>query len=399
MTTARTGEIERVNRFGGSSNRNVSVTLLQHQPRIVRIDPPVVRHGRFRNFPYNSQGDCIMPSCIWAWAIAVLLLLPSAPAQTINGAGATFPYPLYGQWFDAFQSAHRGVEINYRPVGSGSGVTQLLNGEVDFGASDMPLTDEQLAEASAKLKTTVLHFPMVLGAAVPAYNLAGLSDNLKFTPEVLSGIFLGSIRQWDAPAIAKINPGVKLPSNNIAVIHRAEGSGTSYCWTDYLSKVDPEWQKRVGKGTTVPWPVGTAARGNDGVAALVKQTPYAMGYVELSYALLNHIPFGSVRNSAGVFVRADLASVEAAAASVGASIPDHFRVSITNAPGPKAYPISTFTWLLVPAKGSNAAARKALVAFLRWALTDGQRLAPPLQYSPLPKELAAREIKALAAIQ
>ncbi len=340
-----------------------------------------------------------MPSCTWAWAIAVLLLLPSAPAQTINGAGATFPYPLYGQWFDAFSSAHHGVEINYRPVGSGTGIAQLLNGEVDFGASDMPLTDEQLAEANAKLKTTVLHFPTILGAAVPAYNLPGLPDNLKFTPEVLSGIFLGSIRQWDAPAISKINPGVKLPSNDIAVIHRAEGSGTSYCWTDYLSKVDPEWQKRVGKGTTVPWPVGRPARGNDGVAALVKQTPYAIGYVELSYALLNHIPFGSVRNSAGVFVRADLASVEAAAASAGASIPDHFRVSITNAPGPKAYPISTFTWLLVPAKGSNAAARKALVAFLRWALTDGQRMAAPLQYSPLPRELAAREIKALAAIQ
>jgi phosphate transport system substrate-binding protein len=340
-----------------------------------------------------------MPSRILVWVFGLLLLLRSAPAQTINGAGATFPYPLYGQWFDAFQAAHRGVEISYRAVGSGSGVTQLLDGAVDFGASDMPLSDEQMSEASAKLKTTVLHFPMILGAAVPAYNLPGLPDNLKFTPEALAGIFLGSIRRWDDRAIASSNPGLKLPSNAITVIHRAEGSGTSYCWTDYLCKVDPEWKKRVGKGTSVPWPVGTAARGNDGVAALVKQTPYAIGYVELTYALLNGIPFGSVRNSAGAFVRADLTSVAAAAASAGANIPDHFRVSITDAPGARAYPISTFTWFLVPAKGPNPAARKALVAFLRWALTDGQRLAFPLQYAPLPTELAAREINALAAIQ
>jgi phosphate transport system substrate-binding protein len=328
-----------------------------------------------------------------------LLLVRSVPAQTIDGAGATFPYPLYGQWFDTFQSVHRRIEFNYRAVGSGSGVSQLLDGAVLFGASDMPLTEEQMAEASAKLKTTVLHFPMVLGAAVPAYNLPGIPDNLKFTPQALGGIFLGSIRKWDDPAIARNNPGIKLPSNNIVVIHRADGSGTSFCWTDYLSKVDPEWQKRVGKGTTVPWPVGNAARGNDGVAALVKQTPYAVGYVELTYALMNGIPFGSVRNSAGVFVRADLPSVAAAAAGFGASIPDHFRVSITDAPGPKAYPISTFTWLLVPAKGPNPAARKALVAFLHWALTDGQRMAAPLHYAPLPDELAAREIKALSAIQ
>jgi phosphate transport system substrate-binding protein len=203
--------------------------------------------------------------------------------------------------------------------------------------------------------------------------------------------------KWDDPAIAKSNPGVKLPANPVVVIHRADGSGTTYCWTDYLSKVDPEWKKRVGKGTTVPWPVGIAARGNDGVAALVKQTPYAIGYVELTYAMMNGIPFGNVLNSAGVFVRADLTSVSAA--SAGVSIPNHFRVSITDAPGARAYPISTFTWFLVPANGPNPAARKALVAFLRWALTDGQGLAPSLQYAPLPKALAAREIKALTAIQ
>jgi phosphate transport system substrate-binding protein len=333
--------------------------------------------------------------CAFAW----LLLATTAQTQTINGAGATFPYPLYGPWFDEFQSAHPGIKINYRPVGSASGVTQLLDGEVDFGASDMPLSDEQMAEASAKLKTTILHFPMVLGAAVPAYNIPGLSGTLKFTPEVLSGIFLGSIRKWDDPSIARSNPGVKLPPNAIAPIHRADGSGTTYCFTDYLCKVDSEWKRRVGKGTTVPWPVGTAARSNDGVAALVKQTPYSLGYVELTYALQNGIPFGSVRNSAGVFVRADLAGVAAAAASVAATIPDHFRVSITDAPGLQAYPISTFTWLLIPAKAPNPAPRKALVSFLRWALTDGQRSAAPLEYAPLPKELAAREIKALSAIQ
>jgi len=325
-----------------------------------------------------------MPSRLLAGVFASLLLAATVPAQTVNGAGGTFPYSLYGQWFDTFQTAHRGIEFNYRPVGSAMGVSQLLEGAVDFGASDMPLTDEQMAEASAKLKTTILHFPMVLGAAVPAYNLPGLPDNLKFTPEALGGIFLGSIRQWDDPAIARSNPGVKLPPNNIAVIHRADGSGTSYCWTDYLSKVDPEWKKRVGKGTTVTWPVGTAAKDNDGVAALIKQTAYSIRYVELTYALLNRITFGSVRNSAGAFVRADLANVAAAAASLSSKIPDHFRVSITDAPGPHGYPVSTFTWLLVPAKGSNAQARKALIGFLRWALTDGQRMAAPLQYAPLP---------------
>jgi phosphate transport system substrate-binding protein len=340
-----------------------------------------------------------MATRILGCAIALLLVVRPVPAQIINGAGATFPYPLYGQWFNTFQSSHRGIEINYRDVGSATGVNQLLDGAVDFGASDMPLTDDQIAKAAANLKTTVLHFPTVLGAAVPAYNLPGVPDNLKFTPEALAGIFLGSIRRWDDPAIARVNPGVKLPAKAIAVIHRAEGSGTSYCWTDYLSKVDPEWKKRVGKGTTVAWPVGTAARGNDGVAALVKQTPDALGYVELTYAKLNGIPFGSVRNSAGVFVRADLESVKAAAASVADKIPDHFRVSITDAPGARAYPISTFTWFLVPVQGPHPAARKALVAFLRWALTDGQSLAAPLQYAPLPRELAAREIRALSAIQ
>jgi phosphate transport system substrate-binding protein len=340
-----------------------------------------------------------MSNRVLACSFALLWMAVSMPGQTINGAGATFPYPLYGQWFDAFQSAHHGVEINYQQVGSGKGVEQLLQGAVDFGASDMPLSDEQMAEAQTKLKATVLHFPTVLGAAVPAYNLPGLPDNLKFTPKALSGIFLGAIRKWDDPEIAGVNPGVRLPSHDITVVHRAEGSGTSFCWTNYLSKVDPEWKRRVGQGTTVPWPVGTATRGNDGVAGLVKQTPYAIGYVELTYAMLNHMLFGSVRNSAGVFVRADLASVAAAAASVSASIPDHFRVSITDSPGKQAYPISTFTWFLVPSTGPNAAARKTIVAFLRWALTDGQRMAAPLQYAPLPKELAAREIKALAAIQ
>jgi phosphate transport system substrate-binding protein len=331
------------------------------------------------------------------WLILMLTLHPAA-GQTIGGAGATFPYPLYAQWFDAYQKAHHGVEINYSPVGSTNGIRLLLDGKVDFGASDGPMTDEQLAEAETKLKSTVLHFPTVLGAAVPAYNLPGLAEELNFTPETLSGIFLGAIRKWDDPSIARSNPGVKLPSNPITVVHRAEGSGTSYCWTDYLCKVSPEWRTRVGKGASVAWPVGTAANKNEGVAGLVKQTAYTIGYVELAYALQNHIRFGRVRNSTGAFIRADSASVAAAASSVATTMPNHFRVSITDAPGPKAYPISTFTWLLIPASGSKPAERRVLISFLHWALTDGQRMVESLDYTPLPTDVAARELKVLATV-
>jgi phosphate transport system substrate-binding protein len=322
-----------------------------------------------------------------------------AAGQTINGAGATFPYPIYARWFDAYQQLHPGVEINYQAIGSGAGIQKIMDGAVDFGASDSPLSDEQMAQAQAKLGTPVLHFPTVAGGAVPAYNIPSLQGEVRFTPESLSGIFLGAIRRWDDPAIARDNPGLRLPGNAIVVVHRADGSGTSYCFTDYLSKVSAEWKRRVGKGTTVAWPVGASARGNEGVAALIKQTPYSIGYVELVYALQNGISYGSVRNAAGGFIRADLASVAAAAEGGVASIPEDFRVSITDAPGRGAYPISTFTWLLVPEKGGNPATRKALVAYLRWALTDGQRITRTLQYAPLPRKLADREVKALSKIQ
>jgi phosphate transport system substrate-binding protein len=323
---------------------------------------------------------------------------PSA-SQTLNGAGATFPYPIYAQWFDSYQKLHRGVEINYSAVGSGEGIRRVSEGEVDFGASDGPMNDQQLADASARLHSAILHFPTVLGAAVPAYNIPGVRDELRFTPEALSGIFLGTIHNWKDPAIAQNNPGVHLPASPIVVIHRSEGSGTTYCWTDYLSKISPEWQRRVGKGTSVVWPTGQAAKSNEGVSGLLKQTPYSIGYVELTYALQNGIPYGRVRNSSGQFVKADLASVTAAAASAAKNMPAHFRVSITDPPGAAAYPIATFTWLLVPQRMRSEAQRRELVGFLRWALTDGQKMVAPLGYAPIPKEVATREIRALAQVQ
>jgi phosphate transport system substrate-binding protein len=340
-----------------------------------------------------------MPTRI-ATVLAVMALLAHTFAgQSVNGGGATFPYPIYAQWFDAYQKLHPGVEINYAPIGSGEGIRRLVAGELDFGASDGPMNEEQLAQAQAKLHTEVLHFPTVLGAAVPAYNIPSIREELKFTPEALSGIFLGTVKNWNDPAIARYNPQVRLPSNPIVVVHRQEGSGTTYCWTDYLSKISPEWQKRVGKGTNVPWPTGLAAKGNDGVSGLIKQTPYSIGYVELTYAIQNDIPFGWVRNSGGAFVKANLASVTAAAASVARNIPDHFRVSITDPPGAAAYPIATFTWLLIPAKLHTADQQKVLVGFLRWALTDGQKMVESLGYAPIPREIAAREIKALALVK
>jgi len=332
-------------------------------------------------------------------AVALVALLVSASAgQTVNGGGATFPYPIYAQWFDTYQKLRHGIEINYAPVGSGEGIRRLVAGEWDFGASDGPMSDEQLAEAQAKLHTEVMHFPTVLGAAVPAYNIPGMREELRFTPEALSGIFLGTVRIWNDPVIAQNNPQLRLPPNPIVVVHRSDGSGTTYCWTDYLSKVSAEWRRRAGKGTSVPWPAGLAAKGNDGVSGLIKQTPYSIGYVELTYAIQNDIPFGSVRNSAGNFVKANLASVSAAASSAAKDIPNHFRVSITDPPGAAAYPVATFTWLLIPRNSRGAAQQKALAGFLRWALTDGQRMVEGLGYAPLPKEIAAREIKVLAAI-
>jgi phosphate transport system substrate-binding protein len=329
--------------------------------------------------------------------VVFLALLATAPgwAQNINAAGATFPYPIYSKWFDEYHKLHANVQINYQSIGSGGGIRQLLDRTVDFGASDGPMTDDQLKQAGFK----ILHFPTVLGAAVPSYNIPGVTTELKFTPEALAGIFLGKITKWNDSAIAGSNPGVKLPADDIVVVHRSDGSGTTYIWTDYLSKVSDEWRSKVGKDTSVNWPVGLGGKGNEGVTGLVKQTPDSIGYVELIYAVQNSLPYGSVKNSSGEFVKASLASVSAAAAGSATSMPDDFRVSITNAPGKVAYPISSFTWLLIPAQIQDAAKKAAIKDFLNWMITTGQQYCDGLAYGQLPKEVVAKEQKAVALIQ
>jgi len=320
--------------------------------------------------------------------IALLCLALSVPAfaqTTLNGAGATFPYPMYSKWFSEYHKAHPDVEINYQSIGSGGGIRQVLAGTVDFGASDGPMTDQQLAEA----KTKILHVPTVLGADVPAYNVPGVTGELKFTQEALAGIFLGKITNWNDKAIASANPDVKLPNDQIIVIHRSDGSGTTYIWTDYLSKISPEWQSQVGKNTSVKWPVGLGGKGNEGVAGMIRQMQGSIGYIELIYAVQNKITYGTVRNAAGEFVKADLNSVTAAAASVK-NMPADFRVSITNAPGKDAYPISSFTWLLIPAQSKDAAKGKIIADFLNWMVGDGQKMTADLSYAPLPESVATK---------
>jgi phosphate transport system substrate-binding protein len=333
-------------------------------------------------------------------SVALLLVIASTLALAegqvlLNAAGATFPYPIYSKWFDVYHQAHSNVQINYQSIGSGGGIRQLLDKTVDFGASDGPMNDDQLKQASVP----ILHFPTVLGAAVPSYNVAGVQGDLNFTPEAISGIFLGTVTKWNDPAIAGANPGVKLPGDDIVVVHRSDGSGTSYIWTDYLSKVSPAWLSKVGKGTSVNWPVGLGGKGNEGVSALIQQTPGSLGYVELIYAIQNKIPYGKVKNSSGAFVKADLASVSAAAAAAAKSIPDDFRVSITNPEGKAAYPIASFTWLLIPSKFSDSAKRDVVKDFLKWALTDGQQYCESLSYAKLPKEVVAKEMTAISQIQ
>lgn len=321
------------------------------------------------------------------WMYATLLLLaPAAMAQTnLNGAGATFPYPIYSKWFSEYNKVRPDVRINYQSIGSGGGIRQVINGTVDFGATDGPMTDAQLQQAKRK----VLHIPTVLGAVVPAYNIPGVKQEIKFTPEVLAGIFLGKITSWNDAQIAKANPGVSLPSQNIIVVHRSDGSGTTFVFTDYLSKVSAGWKNGPGNGTSVKWPVGLGAKGNEGVAGMVRQMEGAIGYIELIYAEQNKIPYGSVKNAAGEFVRPSLETTTAAAASVK-NMPADFRVSITNAPGKNAYPIASFTWLLVPQEFKDAGKGKVMVEFLNWMLADGQKLAPQLHYAPLPKEVAGK---------
>ncbi|HZS26676.1 MAG TPA: phosphate ABC transporter substrate-binding protein PstS [Candidatus Angelobacter sp.] len=303
----------------------------------------------------------------------------------LNGAGATFPNPIYQKWFSEYHNAHSDIQINYQSIGSGGGIKQLQTGTVDFGASDGPMTDEQLAQTPQK----VFHIPTVLGAVVPTYNVEGITGELKFAPDVLADIYLGKIKKWNDPRLAKANPGVKFPDEDIAVIHRSDGSGTTYIFTDFLSKVSPEWKSKVGKSTSVNWPVGLGGKGNEGVSGMVKQTEGSIGYVELIYALSNKMPYGSVQNAAGVFIKASLESVTAAAGSVK-EMPDDFRVSITNAPGKTAYPISSFTWLLVPAEWSDATKEKAFVDFLNWMVDKGQTMTEQLAYAPLPKNVAAK---------
>ncbi len=315
----------------------------------------------------------------------VLLLAGFASAQTaLNGAGATFPNPIYSKWFSEYHKVHPDIEINYQSIGSGGGIRQVQAGTVDFGASDGPMTDEQLAQAKIK----IIHIPTVLGAVVPAYNVPGVSGEIKFPGDVLANIFLGKITNWNDKAIAAANPGVKFPDQNIIVVRRSDGSGTTYIFTDYLSKVSPDWQQMVGKGVSVKWPVGLGGKGNEGVAGMIRQTPGAIGYIELIYAVNNNISYGSVKNSAGVFVKASLQSVTAAAAS--AKMPADYRVSITNAPGKDAYPIASFTWLLIPQPFKDAAKGKIIVDFLNWELDNGQQMASSLQYAPLPKEVVDR---------
>jgi phosphate transport system substrate-binding protein len=326
--------------------------------------------------------------------VCVLLAMPLVGQTTLNGAGATFPNPMYSKWFSEYHKIHPEVQINYQSIGSGGGIRQVIAGTVDFGASDMPMTDKQLQEA----KTKILNIPTVLGADVPAYNVPGVSGDLKFTQEALAGIFLGKISKWNDKAIASVNPGVNLPDKEIIVVHRSDGSGTTFIWTDYLSKVSPEWKSQVGADTSVKWPVGLGQKGNEGVAGSLRQMSGAIGYVELIYAVENKIAYGSVRNAAGAFVKASLESVTAAAASAP-KMPDDFRVSITNAPGKDAYPISSFTWLLIPAQSKDAAKGKILGDFLNWMVTDGQKMTSELSYAPLPENVAAKVKEAIKQVK
>lgn len=331
-------------------------------------------------------------------ALAAVLTMGVASAQQvlINAAGATFPYPMYSKWFDDYHKKTN-AQINYASIGSGGGIAQVTAGTVDFGASDGPMTDEQIKAFQAKRGSAILHFPTVMGAVVPTYNIPGVTGSLNFTGEALAGIYLGKITKWNDPELAKANPGVKLPGSNIVVVHRSDGSGTTYVWADYLSKVSKEWEMKVGKATSVKWPVGLGGKGNEGVSGSIQQTANSIGYVELIYAIQNKMSYGKVKNASGEFVQASLAGVTAAAAS--ATMPDDFRVSITNAPGKGVYPISSFTWLLIPSKIADPTKKKAITGFLSWMMTDGQKMTAALSYAPLPQAVVTKEMKAIAKIQ
>ncbi len=321
------------------------------------------------------------------------MALGAAQAQKLTGAGATFPYPIYSKWFSEYASAHPGVEINYQSIGSGGGIRQVTTGVVDFGASDMPMADDMLAASKIKL----IHIPTVIGAVVPIYNIPGAPE-IKLSGDVLADIYLGKIINWNDGRVAKDNPGVQLPNQKIIVVHRSDGSGTSYIFTDYLSKVSHEWNDGPNKGSSPAWPTGVGGKGNEGVAGLVRQLPGAIGYVELIYAIQNHIAFGEVKNAAGNWVKASIDGVTEAAASVKV-MPADYRVSITNAPGKDAYPISSFTYLLIPVKSADAAKGKVLKDLLNWIITSGEGQASSLSYAPLPKSVADRVIKTVYSLQ
>jgi phosphate transport system substrate-binding protein len=318
--------------------------------------------------------------------LTAAIVASAAGAQQLNGAGATFPNPIYSKWFSEYAASHPGVQINYQSVGSGAGIRQASEGIVDFGASDGPMTDEQMNSAKVKL----FHIPTVLGAVVPSYNLPGVTADLKFTGDVIADIYLGKITNWHDPRIAATNPGVSLPDHQILPVYRSDGSGTTYIFTDFLSKSSPEFLSRIGKNTSVRWTVGIGQKGNEGVAGMVRNSPYAFGYVELIYAIQNKMSYGTVKNPAGKFVKASTETVSAAAAGAAKNMPNDFRVSITNAPGADAYPISSFTWLLIPMKSPDEAKGKVLRDFIKWMLEHGESEAAGLAYAPLPQPVAVK---------
>ncbi len=323
------------------------------------------------------------------------LSVVAASAQNLNGAGATFPNPIYSKWFSEYSQAHPDVKINYQSIGSGGGIRQVTEGTVDFGASDGPMSDEQLAASKIK----IVHIPTVLGAVVPVYNLPGVTQELKFSQDAIAGIYLGKITQWNDPYIAKENPGVNLPAQPILPVYRSDSSGTTYIFTDWLSKVSPEWAQKVGKATAVKWPVGIGQKGNEGIAGMVRQSKYSIGYVELIYAAQNKMQFGMVRNHDGKFVKASTAGVTAAAAAYASKIPADYRVSITDAPGAESYPISSFTWLLIPNPAKDPAKGKEIVGFLNWMLDKGESEAAGMTYAPLPQAVAERVRKTIATLK
>jgi phosphate transport system substrate-binding protein len=320
--------------------------------------------------------------------VSVLGFSLSDAQLKLNGAGATFPYVIYSKWFDVYHQK-TGIEFNYQSIGSGGGIKQVIEGTIDFGASDGPMTPEQLNEAATKQGTEVLHIPTVMGAVVLTYNLPGVGQGLKLTPDVLADIYLGQITTWNDPKLTSLNPGMNLPSQQILVAHRSDGSGTTFIFTDYLTKVSKMWEEKVRRGTSVNWPVGLGGKGNEGVSGLVKQTPGSIGYVELAYAVKNNLPYAKLRNKAGSFVEPKLESVTAAAAGAAKNMPADLRVSITNADGKDSYPICGFTWLLVYKHMRDKSKGAALVKFLRWAMTDGQSYAKGLLYAPLPKQVVS----------